>query len=143
MSPVETGEENEETVFSCRAKLYNFASSAEEGKKEWKERGVGVLKVNVLAATPSATRPTSAADDDDPEQGLGKPSQLTKKARFVMRADGSHRLVLNSPIKKELKVGDSNGEQPTNGYVFFSGTLDGKATLELLQLKVSLASAIH
>lgn len=37
--PVTTGEENEETLFSGRAKLYRFA------EKEWKERGIGNIKL--------------------------------------------------------------------------------------------------
>ncbi|KAI4750339.1 hypothetical protein E4T44_14939, partial [Aureobasidium sp. EXF-8845] len=38
---IETGEEGETTEYTCRAKLYNFVD-----KKEWKERGVGVLRLN-------------------------------------------------------------------------------------------------
>jgi E3 SUMO-protein ligase RanBP2 len=38
---VRTGEEDEEIVFSHRAKLYGFDSST----KEWKERGVGDIKI--------------------------------------------------------------------------------------------------
>lgn len=36
---VKTGEEDEEVLFSERGKLYRFAN------KEWKERGVGNIKV--------------------------------------------------------------------------------------------------
>lgn len=38
---VKTGEEDEEAVFSHRAKLYRFESSS----KEWKEKGVGDIKI--------------------------------------------------------------------------------------------------
>ena len=38
---VRTGEEDEEIVFSHRAKLYRFDLST----NEWKERGVGVIKI--------------------------------------------------------------------------------------------------
>lgn len=120
---VETGEENEETIFVCRAKLYNFVKVSDT-KKEWKERGLGNLKVNV--------KKQSAEDAE---------KKAPKKARFVMRADGSHRVVLNSPIQKELKVGDVKGEKPTNGLVLFMGTMDSD-DLEMLQLKVSSLSRI-
>ena len=90
-----------------------------ENKKEWKERGLGVLKLN-------KKKPEDEGKND-----------TTTKARFIMRADGSHRVVLNSPIKKELKFGDPNGKSPSNGYLYFWGSIDGKPQLELLQLKVS------
>ncbi|THY31845.1 hypothetical protein D6D01_02760 [Aureobasidium pullulans] len=109
---IETGEEGETTEYTCRAKLYNFVD-----KKEWKERGLGVLRLNV-------TEPQ--ADDED----------STLKARLVMRADGSHRVILNTPIQKGLKFGDVHGARPTGGYMSFMGSLDGKPTLEFLQLKL-------
>lgn len=57
-----------------------------------------------------------------------------------MRADGSHRVVLNTPVKKELKVGDFKGDKPTGQYVMFWGS-HGGANLELMQLKVNVPSA--
>jgi E3 SUMO-protein ligase RanBP2 len=36
---VKTGEEDEATLFESRAKLYRFTAS------EWKERGLGVIKI--------------------------------------------------------------------------------------------------
>lgn len=44
---LETGEEGEETLHSTRAKLYVI----DVDKKSWKERGVGLLKVNVKRAS--------------------------------------------------------------------------------------------
>jgi Ran-binding protein 3 len=113
---LETGEEDETTEFSGRAKLYNFVAGA-DGKKEWKERGLGVVRLNVK----------NAADDED-----AKPT-----ARLLMRAEGSHRVILNTPIKKEIKFGSPSGGPPEGNYLLFMGTVDGKTTLEMLQLKVS------
>ena len=48
--------------------------------------------------------------------------------------------MLNTPIKKELKFGDQSGEKPQGGNVLFSGTIDDKPDLALLQLKVSDSS---
>lgn len=39
---VKTGEEHEETIYSTRARLYVMDSDT----KDWKERGVGMLRVN-------------------------------------------------------------------------------------------------
>lgn len=112
---LETGEEDETVEFSCRAKLYCFATLV-DGKKEWKERGLGVVRLNV-----------KRKDDGEGE---------TKKARLLMRADGSHRVILNTPVKKEIKFGDPAGELPKGGYMYFMGTVDGRAGLESLLLKV-------
>ena len=119
---LETGEEDETVSFSSRAKVYNFVAGA-NGKKEWKERGLGVVRLNVKKAVP---------DDED-----SKPL-----ARLLMRADGSHRVILNTPIKKEIKFGSASGGQPEGGLLLFMGTVDGKTGLEMLQLKVG-CSVIH
>jgi Ran-binding protein 3 len=113
---IETGEEDETTEYSCRAKLYNY-STLPDGKKEWRERGLGMLRLNV-----------NAGYDGDENS---KP-----KARFLMRADGSHRVVLNTPIKKEIKFGTPSGEAPKNGFIYFMGTFEGSSNLEMLQIKV-------
>ena len=112
-SKVETGEENEMIVFQSRAKLYMSVD------KQWKERGVGNFKVNA----------TTIENDPDQENAPRK-----KTARFLMRADGSHRIVLNSPIKKEIKVEDPTGGPPKGKTAVFLGFVDDKPTM--LQLKV-------
>lgn len=119
---IETGEETETTEITCRAKLYNWVTLA-DGKKEWRERGLGVLRLNVKAPDPDA-------GDDKPQ------------ARFLMRADGSHRVMLNTPVKKEIKFGGPSGEEPKNGTLFFMGTIDGKTSVEFLQLRVSLRDVL-
>jgi Ran-binding protein 3 len=110
---VSTGEEGEDTVFSARAKLFAFTSEEENAKKDWHERGGGILKVNVSTVGEST------------------------KARLLMRADGSHRVVLNSPIHKDLKFGNVDGEKPTGMTNLFLGTLPGQSQLVSMQLRVS------
>ena len=117
---IETGEEGEMIEMTCRAKLYNFAPAAEAGKKEWRERGVGILRLNVQ-------RPLH--DDDDTKT----------TARLLMRADGSHRVLLNTPILPQIKFGQPDGSRPTGSYLYFMGTIDDKAELQLLQLKVRVS----
>jgi hypothetical protein len=106
----ETGEEAEETIFSCRAKLYHF-----EGK-EWKERGVGTFKINTAWASSSE-------------------ETLDRKSRLIMRTDGVHRVVLNTPIFKGMKVGTPEGGEPTGKTLNVTGIEGGKPTL--FALKVS------
>lgn len=83
---VETGEEAEESVFSCRAKLYVLNMGTKPGEESgWKERGVGTLHVN-----------TTKRDDTSSSSTAGSAT----KSRLVMRADGLLRVVLNLPLLK-------------------------------------------
>lgn len=114
---VETGEEEEETRFEARAKL--FVNTG----KEWKERGVGLFKVNVM--------------DGDADVDTGKPKL---RARFIMRADGTHRVSINSPITPEVQIQDKDGAEPKQNTVFFMGAIDGK--MRLCLLRVSIPSSL-
>lgn len=114
-----SGEEDEETIFSARAKLFVFIQDGD--KKSWKERGVGVLKLNV---------PKASSDD------------VGKKARLLMRAEGSQRLVLNTPITKDFKFGTVTGDKPTSASNMFLGTLPGQTELLSMQLKVLSSNLI-
>jgi len=48
---VHTGEEDEETIYQTRAKLYVMQSDG-----GWKERGVGTLRLNVRASDGKGAR---------------------------------------------------------------------------------------
>ncbi|KAL9269239.1 Nuclear pore complex protein NUP50A-like protein [Drosera capensis] len=74
--PVETGEEDEETVFSANAVLFEFVDGG------WKERGKGELKVNVSS------------------------SGEKERARLVMRTRGNLRLILNASLYPDMKLAD-------------------------------------
>lgn len=99
---------------SCRAKL--FANSG----KEWKERGQGTFKLNV---------------SEDLQEDF---ETSAKSARLLMRADGSHRVVLNTPIFKSMKIGDRGGKVPSGGSVLFTGIEDGKPVPLLLKVSMPL-----
>ena len=83
----------------------------EDGNRGWKERGTGTFKFNVSAEEP-------------------------KKARFVLRADGTHRLLLNAAVTQKLVFGgDSQGAKPKDGRVLFnSPTSDGEIEMHLLKV---------
>lgn len=106
---MQTGEEAEETMFSCRAKLFHFAG-------EWKERGVGTLKLNVHYRAPNL--------EEAAEQ----------KARLIMRTDGVHRVVLNTPIFKGMRFGTPDGKEPTGRTLNLTGMENGKPALFLLKV---------
>ncbi|TKA82937.1 hypothetical protein B0A55_01309 [Friedmanniomyces simplex] len=137
---LETGEEDEETEYSCRAKVYNYATTVlEDGstKKEWRERGLGILRFNVNRGRRGG-REEDVEGDGDGEGEAGKP-----KARFLMRADGSHRVVLNTPVKKEIQFGAAMGGPPQGGLMLFLGTIEGRSGLEMLQVKMRQQYAVE
>lgn len=106
-SLVDTGEQGEESKFSSsRAKLYGFEDKA------WKERGAGVFKFNVS--------PVDLSDDANPRQ----------RARFIMRAHQTYRILLNTPVFKQMMVGDpvKKGQEPTSKSLLIAVvTEEGKA----------------
>ncbi|KAI4655536.1 hypothetical protein J4E93_000250 [Alternaria ventricosa] len=115
--PHETGEEGEETIWAGRAKLYNM--SGEGSNRGWKERGVGTFKFNITI--------------DEP-----------KKARFVLRAEGTHRLLLNAAVTKSLVFGgDAQGDKPKDTRLLFnSPNLEGELEMHLLKLKAENAKQL-
>ncbi|CAN8068744.1 unnamed protein product [Agarophyton chilense] len=74
--PVTSGEEDEETLFRMRAKLYSLEGDSE--KKRWKECGVGALKMNE--------------------------HKQSKRVRLLMRSEGVLRVVLNTRLYKHVKL---------------------------------------
>ncbi|KAI9775025.1 MAG: hypothetical protein M1839_001577 [Geoglossum umbratile] len=140
---VETGEEGEVTVFSCRAKLFYF----DKGEKAWKERGVGLLKLNATVNEMDNeydewSRSSGGSEGEEADvlnakkgtenTGNAENAQKTqnaekRKARILMRADGVLRVVLNVPVFKGMKVGDEKGNPPTGRMVSFTALENGKA----------------
>lgn len=85
--------------------------------KQWRERGVGDLKINIRSGSLSDNVNSNATT-----------------ARFLMRADGVHRIVLNSPLTKQISVADPAGGPPRGKTAIFLGFVEGKPTL--MQVKV-------
>lgn len=65
-------------------------------------------------------------------------STVERKARLIMRTDGVHRLVLNTPVFKDMNVGTHDGQEPTGRTMHLTGLEEGKPTG--YQIKVSLNS---
>lgn len=108
---VNTGEDGEETVFSsARAGLFSWDGAA------WKEGGKGVFKLNM-------TIPRT--------ENL---EQIQRSGRFIMRAHQTFRVLLNAPVFKQMKVGDSKGNEPTSKTLSFSVIEKGKPTPYLIRV---------
>ena len=101
---VETGEEEEETLFTCKGKLFHFSG-------ERKERGVGTFKIN------------ARKDDTGKQHG-----------RMIMRADGALRVMLNSPVFKGMTFGDAKNEEPTSKQIFLASNEEGRTVPLLLRV---------
>ncbi|KAK1148618.1 hypothetical protein N8T08_008503 [Aspergillus melleus] len=104
--PIETGEEEEKTYFSCKAKLFQFSD------KEWRERGIGTFKVNVKV--------TDGKEDK-------------KSTRLIMRADGVGRVMLNTPIFKGMTVGDAASNEPNSKHIHLASLESGRSVPILLR----------
>ncbi|RMZ76673.1 hypothetical protein DV738_g4812, partial [Chaetothyriales sp. CBS 135597] len=123
---VETGEESEHVEFQARARLYHF-------DKEWKERGTGNIKINTRYQLKLANG-KDVAEGDDPDPEAGEFATEVRKARVVMRADGVHRVILNSPVFKGMKVGTNEGKPPVGRTMYLTGLEDGQP--RLFQIKI-------
>ncbi|EHY52964.1 hypothetical protein HRR83_006203 [Exophiala dermatitidis] len=143
---LETGEEDEQTIFQCRAKLYHF-------DKEWKERGAGVFKINIRYESKTIGEDAEGEaektageeeeeEEDDVEAG-GQPefSTVERKARLIMRTDGVHKVVLNTPVFKNMKVGTGDGKEPNGKTMLIAGLDEGKPSL--FQIKVGKEDAVR
>lgn len=113
VSIVETGEEEEKTYFSCKAKLFQFSD------KEWKERGIGTFKVNVRIVNGQENK---------------------KAARMIMRADGVLRVMLNTPLFKGMTVGDASGNEPKSKQIHLASLESGRSVPCLLRVSCISAS---
>ena len=95
---VKTGEEDEETVYQCRIRLYAIDLTSSD--KAWKERGVGLLKLNRKA----------------------------NKFRLVLRTDGVLKVKLNLPLLPKMQVSKGfESSLHTEKFVRIAGIEDGKA----------------
>ena len=92
---IDDGESSEVTILAVRAKMFQM-----EKAEGWKERGAGMLKVNVPRAsvevndglTDMASFDASVLEDED-----------ASRVRLVMRQDHTLRVILNSPISPAIK----------------------------------------
>lgn len=102
---VEDGESGEATLLHIRAKLFALTSVAEG----WKERGVGVLKINVpkeCVAYDDTGRAIPGSFDNVPTSNSETGSANTSVPRLIMRQENTHRVILNTAITKQIILRD-------------------------------------
>ncbi|ORX77473.1 PH domain-like protein, partial [Anaeromyces robustus] len=91
-----TGEEDEECIHSVRAKLY------EDENNSWKERGIGLLKIN-------------------------RNKENKSKVRLVMRVEGILRVILNERLIPNMKFNIIQDK-----YISFAAISDSKTIKKYL-----------
>lgn len=118
---VNTGEEHEDTVYQLMGKLYQFSGT-------WAERGQGQFKLNVERMKPDTTDEVEDTEDAEEAERDFKP-----KARFIMRNHLTHKVLLNTPIFKEMNLTIAAGG---GGRVMFSSIgSDGKPIPYLFKVR--------
>ena len=119
-----TGEEDESSVFDVRGKLLALSKGDDgEGPLSWRERGVGVLKVNVMKSDSS-------------------------KCRLLMRTEGVNRVILNVGVfsgmtvskdsAKAVKVLGIDGGKPTQYLVRVKEGKDADELVRVLEKQINV-----
>eukprot|EP00178_Gracilaria_changii_P027426 TRINITY_DN876_c0_g3_i1.p1 TRINITY_DN876_c0_g3~~TRINITY_DN876_c0_g3_i1.p1 ORF type:complete len:467 (+),score=134.78 TRINITY_DN876_c0_g3_i1:31-1401(+) len=106
--PAHSGEEEEDTLFRVRAKLYSLEGEAD--KMRWRECGVGALKMNQ--------------------------HKENERVRLLMRSEGVLRVVLNTPLVKQVKL-----DRATERSIRFQGYEEGSSKCYLLRFATRDACA--
>lgn len=100
---VDDGEAGEATIIQARARMYYLdKSTSADGKTQvgWRERGVGVLKVNVPVESVRLDPESGAADPKSFNPSVLEEStpENPKLVRLLMRQDSTLRVILNSAM---------------------------------------------
>ncbi|KAJ5006802.1 hypothetical protein K4K57_011049 [Colletotrichum sp. SAR 10_99] len=138
---VDDGEAGEATIIQVRAKMFYL-----EKEVGWKERGSGMLKINVPEACvsfddsglpiPGSFDASGLENDEDPEAGAGT---AHKVARLIMRQDQTHRILLNTVILPAMKFQEKTSLKSVG--VMFTAFEGEEAKPVSVHMRMSAASA--
>ncbi|KAI8198916.1 DEAD/DEAH box [Colletotrichum sp. SAR11_239] len=138
---VDDGEAGEATIIQVRAKMFYL-----EKEVGWKERGSGMLKINVPEACvsfddsglpiPGSFDASGLENDEDPEAGVGT---AHKVARLIMRQDQTHRILLNTVILPAMKFQEKTSLKSVG--VMFTAFEGEEAKPVSVHMRMSAASA--
>lgn len=109
-----------------------------EGKEEiaWRERGAGMLKINVPVDTVRIDRESGAADPKsfDPSPLANSTPENPKMVRLLMRQDSTLRVILNTAMAANM--GFQVKESLKTKSVLFTAVEGEDAKLVQVQMKV-------
>jgi len=130
---VDDGESGEVTILAVRAKMFHMEKGV-----GWKERGAGMLKINVPKSTvefddfgnPDATTFDASVLEEDDDDSDGP-----KTVRLVMRQDHTLRVILNTAVVPAMTF--KLTQKLKSAYVLFTAFENGEA--KQVQMKVSFS----
>lgn len=136
---VDDGEAGEATLVQVRARMYYLdKSTSADGKQEiaWRERGAGMLKINVPVETVRLDRDSGAADPKsfDPASLADSTPEKPKMVRLLMRQDSTLRVILNTAMAANM--GFQVRESLKTKSVLFTAVEGDEAKLVQVQMKV-------
>jgi Ran-binding protein 1 len=105
LEDIKTFEEDEETLFKMRAKMFRFDKST----NEWKERGTGDVKF--------------------------LKHKVSTKVRLLMRRDKTHKICANHYITSEMVLSANVGSDRSWVYSALADFSEGEARSELLAIR--------
>ena len=141
--PVEVndGESGETTIVSVRAKVFHHDEA-------WKERGSGMLKVNVPRACVdfdksglpiSGSFDASGLESENEDAGESN-SKGHRLARLLLRQDQTHRVILNTALLPTMKFQET-ASLKSNGIMFTAFEGD-EAKPVIINLKVRIVAHV-
>lgn len=140
---VDDGEAGEATIVQVRARMYYLDKSTNaEGKAEiaWRERGAGILKVNVPVEAVAVDSKSSAAESweffDASAMGESTPEN-PKLVRLLMRQDSTLRVILNTAMAPAMRFDSNEGLKAKS--VLFTALEGEEAKPIQVQMKVCLS----
>lgn len=132
--PVEDGEAGEATLLHVRAKLFALTST-EAG---WKERGVGMLKINVPEANVAYDddgHPIPGTFSKTPSDDVESASAAPSIPRLILRQENTHRVILNTALTKQMIFKDKPAASSAQIYfTAIEGDQDPKPVSMLLKV---------
>ncbi|KAL2754569.1 hypothetical protein ACRALDRAFT_1042209 [Sodiomyces alcalophilus JCM 7366] len=141
---VDDGEAGEVAILAVRSKIYYLDKDA-----GWKERGSGMLKINVPESCVSfedgnpvpGSFDASSMEDDEEDQGkeAGGETKRRKVVRLIMRQDNTHRVLLNTVIFPAMEFKEKAGLKAVG--IIFTAFEGEEAKPTNIQARMSAASA--
>lgn len=136
---VDDGEAGEATIVQVRARMYYLDKSINAAGKEevgWRERGAGMLKINVPVDSVTIDPESGSADPKSFDPSVLKEStpENLKLVRLLMRQDSTLRVILNTAMTKNMKFEFNDGLKAKS--VLFTALEGEEARHVQVQMKV-------